>query len=330
MAITRIAAVQGSATANSSGEVSISLSGLTLLENDSLILALSTGDTNFNQDISASGNNSGAATEIADLFAPDNQPCNMWAGVSRQGPTVDATITVSGSTNGTRWAYIIVQYRGASSGIGSSATATGENSSSPNPPSLAPGETKIIAFYASGEASAWNTPSDVSNFLQQAIAGGRIAVADKDWISGTFDPAALTGSSESTSWAAATAALSPASQALTPSLFTNSQTFYAPTVTPGWVLTPSLFTNTQTFYAPIVQGPIQPSLFTNSHTFYAPTIIQEQFLEPALFTNSPSFPAPRVAHLQYLVPALMTNEQDFKGATAWADTQDSTPTWVPV
>lgn len=42
-----------------------------------------------------------------------------------------------------------------------------------------------------------------------------------------------------------------AAQALTPSLFTNASSFFAPTVTPGAVaLTPGLFTNSQTFFAP--------------------------------------------------------------------------------
>lgn len=45
-----------------------------------------------------------------------------------------------------------------------------------------------------------------------------------------------------------------ATQTLTPSLFSDGDTFHAPTVTGGAVvLTPSLLTNTNTFYAPVVQ-----------------------------------------------------------------------------
>lgn len=46
-------------------------------------------------------------------------------------------------------------------------------------------------------------------------------------------------------------------QTLAPSLVTNNQTFYSPTVTNGTplVLAPSLLTNTQTFYAPTVAQP---------------------------------------------------------------------------
>ncbi|API59508.1 hypothetical protein BSL82_09465 [Tardibacter chloracetimidivorans] len=45
-----------------------------------------------------------------------------------------------------------------------------------------------------------------------------------------------------------------AAQDLTPSLFTNSQTFHAPAVTATYALAPALVTNTQTFFAPIVSG----------------------------------------------------------------------------
>lgn len=45
-------------------------------------------------------------------------------------------------------------------------------------------------------------------------------------------------------------------QTLYPTLFTNTNTFYSPTITPGSVtLSPSLFTNTNTFYAAYVYDP---------------------------------------------------------------------------
>lgn len=63
---------------------------------------------------------------------------------------------------------------------------------------------------------------------------------------------------------------------LFPSLFTDTDTFYSPTVTPGAVtLTPALFSDTDTFYAPVVSGPqtLLPSLFTDTDTFHSPTVI---------------------------------------------------------
>lgn len=105
-------------------------------------------------------------------------------------------------------------------------------------------------------------------------------------------------------------------QTLTPSLFTNSQTFYAPTVSPGSVtLTPSLFTNSQTFPAPTVVStyPLTPALFTNSQTFFAPTVAPGPVtLTPALFTNAQSFFGPMVSPgTVTLTPDLFTNSQTF-------------------
>lgn len=112
-----------------------------------------------------------------------------------------------------------------------------------------------------------------------------------------------------------------ATQTLTPSLFTNSQTFYTPTVTAGTTtLTPSLFTNSQTFYSPTVTAgsvTLTPSLFTNSQTFYAPTITPGAVtLTPALFTNNQTFYSPVVTPGEVtLTPNLFTNTQIFYGPT---------------
>jgi hypothetical protein len=83
-------------------------------------------------------------------------------------------------------------------------------------------------------------------------------------------------------------------QTLTPSLYTNDQTFFSPTVTQSGAtqtLTPGLYTNDQTFYAPTVSTgavTITPDLFTNTQSFYSPTIVQAtiQTLLPDLFVNA--------------------------------------------
>ena len=116
---------------------------------------------------------------------------------------------------------------------------------------------------------------------------------------------------------------SPNAQGLTPSLFTNSATFYAPTVAPGAVgLTPSLFTNSATFYAPTVTSgggtqALTPSLFTNSATFYAHTVAPGAVgLTPSLFTNSATFYAPIAAPGAVgLTPSLFTNSATFYAPT---------------
>jgi len=105
-------------------------------------------------------------------------------------------------------------------------------------------------------------------------------------------------------------------QTLTPSLFTNTNTFYGPTVSAGSVdLAPSLFTNTNTFFAATIsQGTtLSPSLYTNTQTFYAPAItVGGVSLAPGLFTNTNSFFAPAVSRgAVTLTPALFTNGQTF-------------------
>lgn len=112
-------------------------------------------------------------------------------------------------------------------------------------------------------------------------------------------------------------------QTLTPSLLTNSPTFYAPTVTRGAVtLSPSLLTNSPTFYGPTINPgsvTLTPGLFTNSPEFYAPTVTQAsgtQTLTPSLFTNTPVFYAATVSPgAVSLSPGLLTNTPVFYGPT---------------
>jgi len=89
-----------------------------------------------------------------------------------------------------------------------------------------------------------------------------------------------------------------ATQTLTPSLFTNSNTFYTPTVSASYALTPSLFTNSGTFYTPTLAASyaLTTSLFTNSATFYQPTVTPGSIaLTPDLFSNAAAFYSPAVA-----------------------------------
>ena len=111
------------------------------------------------------------------------------------------------------------------------------------------------------------------------------------------------------------------SQTLSPSLLSNSNAFYAPTITPGAVtLSPGLFSNTNSFYAPtITPGAVtlSPGLFTNSNTFFAPTITTGSVtLSPSLLTNSNSFYAPTITTGDVtLAPSLFTNTNTFYAAT---------------
>jgi hypothetical protein len=94
-----------------------------------------------------------------------------------------------------------------------------------------------------------------------------------------------------------------ATQSLTPSLVSNSNTFYAPTVSRGAVaLTQSArFNNSSAFYAPTVtqSGPqtlTQASRLDNSNTFYVPTVSRGAvaLTQGTRFNNSNAFYAPTV------------------------------------
>jgi len=82
-------------------------------------------------------------------------------------------------------------------------------------------------------------------------------------------------------------------QYLTASLFTNSATFHAPTVTSTYPLTPSLFADGDTFYTPTVTQAqdLTPSLFTNSATFFTPTVRQIFLVDRTAGTNIGDFTA---------------------------------------
>ena len=90
----------------------------------------------------------------------------------------------------------------------------------------------------------------------------------------------------------ADAAGGPSDQTLTPGLFTNTNAFYAPTVTYDQTLTPGLYTNTNDFYSATVSlaggaQTLTPGLFSNANAFYAATVARVPgFLTPVLKNNS--------------------------------------------
>lgn len=110
-------------------------------------------------------------------------------------------------------------------------------------------------------------------------------------------------------------------QTVNPSLYTNNQSFYAPTITATVTVSPSLLTNNQTFYAPTATPgalTVSPSLLTNNQTFYAPTATPGAVtLQPSLVTNNQTFYAPSVGQGGAVVyPSLFTNTNIFFAAEA--------------
>ena len=109
---------------------------------------------------------------------------------------------------------------------------------------------------------------------------------------------------------------------LTPSLYSNTQTFYSPTVAgvgPPQELTPSLYTNTETFYTHTVAAgavTLLPSLYTNDNTIYSATVTTGPVtLQPALYSNSQTYYTHNIAiGASTLVPELYTNTNVFYSA----------------
>lgn len=109
----------------------------------------------------------------------------------------------------------------------------------------------------------------------------------------------------------------PSAQSLSPSLFSNTNTFYAATVSPGPVtLSPSLYQNSNGFFAAnITQGGatqnLTPSLVNNSNTIYSAVLTSVRTLTPTLYSNTSTFFAPQVTSSKTLTPSLYGNTQVF-------------------
>lgn len=120
-------------------------------------------------------------------------------------------------------------------------------------------------------------------------------------------------------------------QELTPSLYTNTNTFYTHTVSAGsadQTLSPSLYTNANTFYAHIVSAgsgdqTLLPALYANPNTFYTHAISVgsgDQTLTPSLYQNQNTFYAHTVSvgagvGPQTLTPSLYANQNIFWSPT---------------
>lgn len=109
------------------------------------------------------------------------------------------------------------------------------------------------------------------------------------------------------------------SQSLTPSLYTNTNTFYAHTVTTGAVtLTPSLFTNSNTFYSHTLTSGIilTPALYANNNTFNAHTVTPGSVtLSPSLYSNNSTFNAHTITPgAVALTPSFYENSNTFYSA----------------
>lgn len=235
-----------------------------------------------------------------------------------------------------------------------STTATGSGGVLATPPAITPVTSGAIVICAAGAATgvgAVYTASQLSNFRSATGADTNdaiVGVGSFAWTSGQFTPTQWSNSATSTgtaTWAAVTMALRPAfDQTLTPSLFTNTNTFHSPTVTavvPAQSLTqaarltnanafydvtiaigavnlaPIKVINANTFYSSTVSvGTVNLSAarFDNQNTFYTHDVIEGAFdlHQIARFDNSSAFYSPSVAAgTVTLSPSIYTNTNIF-------------------
>ena len=120
--------------------------------------------------------------------------------------------------------------------------------------------------------------------------------------------------------------VSPGAVTLSPSLFTDSDTFYSPTVTPGSItLSPNLLVDADTFYsATVTPGGVNlaPALLSSTNTFYSPTVSTGSVnISPSLFVDADTFYSPAVSldgSPQTLTPGLFVDSDTFYSATVAA------------
>lgn len=182
---------------------------------------------------------------------------------------------------------------------------------------------------AANQTVAATSPSSLTGTVARANASvgqSRRVVSATTTVTPEF-----TGTSATAAQTTASFKLDP-TQALTPSLFTNSETFFSPTITPGSVaLTPSLLSDDDTLHAPTVGTTygLTAALFDDGDTFFSPTMEaaggEDQSLTPSLVSDGDSFFSATVASTYGLAAELHSDDDSFFGPTVAAGAVDLAP-----
>lgn len=172
-----------------------------------------------------SGDQSGTYTGLFNaLHVNDTWDTEFRAFYSLMGSTPDTSLTIGRVSNGAYGGATVVHvWRGVDATTPfdvATVTATSANASRPNPPAITPvtAGAVVIACGAGMQTTAggaFTIPSGMSNGVS-AHSNGTTSdigtfIASFAWVSGAYDPAAVTGGTTSTSgsWAAATLVLRP-------------------------------------------------------------------------------------------------------------------------
>ena len=265
------------------------------------------------------------------------------------GQTGNLAVTLG--TNGVAWAFMVrIPSGGEAHSYGSAdgSQTTAPTAGTPFTVALTNGAT--ATDFQAGDIAIWAMciPTDVttpSQFSAQSVTatgvtfGTAVELREPDSTTGndiggySAYAVATSGSSTTAPSVTVTAAgtttnvrgpvvmlrLRDLSQGLFPSFYTNTNTFYTPTITqtsPTQTLTPDLYTNTNTFYTPDVTQTgggqnLDPALYTNTNTFYSATVTTTYALTAARYDNTNTFYSATVTTTRTLAPALYTNTNTF-------------------
>ena len=172
---------------------------------------------------------------------------------------------------------------------GSTATGTATQPDGPNlAPSWGSADVMWVSLNTWAETATDHTvntyPSGYTNTLETAVTSAgnrRVALATKNATASSENPGAYSMNGAlggGFNWRVNTVGLR-GHQVLTPSLYTDGDTYFSPTVGRGAVsLTPSLYSDTDSFFSATVSFKIFPSLFSDGDTFNTHVIGVEQFL----------------------------------------------------
>lgn len=205
-----------------------SLSAGTLQQDDVIIVAINAADAANagDYDVTCSGNNSGTATELCDIFADDNAETSLGVFYIVAGGTVDTTITCSvASGTPDAFAAIAFVFRGVDTTTPidvTTTTSTGINTGIPTGVAITPTTSGAwpvgIASNGSNRGSTTLSSSNLSGGVSEV--GVTTATSDAvvfmgyktDWTSGAFTPTYSWSGTDSTAFAycVATIALRPA------------------------------------------------------------------------------------------------------------------------
>ena len=279
--------------------------------------------------------------------AGEGAVCSMWYKiVSSQlpsGGTITATFTNTSSRDasaGTAWEYTV----GTGSSVSIEAFNTLATDGANDPGSLNATTSSVeclrIRGWAREDSSLAFTPTaSWTGITSNGTTGG--VGATNMWVGGEFIISTGTGNASNPDEDGADGSADMASvyiafkevsgtQALTPNLFTDTDTFHVEIVSATYSLLPNLFTDTDTFYAAQVALAnsqfLFPSLFTDSDTFYAPTVLSVYRLTPSLFSDSDTFYAGAVTTTYSILPGLFTDGDTFYAAVVARQASNLLPT----